>query len=64
VYGRSPATDTYYVLALIDQMYVWQQQGEGPWIFKGGFDARKCAPPIPPRLYTAWGVGGFPKKRC
>jgi hypothetical protein len=65
VYGRTPATDTYYVLALIDQMYVWQQNGDHPWRYKGAFDARKCEPPIPRKLIVAWGEADLsPKKSC
>jgi hypothetical protein len=65
VYGKTQKTDTFYVLALLDQMYVWQQKGDAPWTYKGAFDARVCAPPIPRKLYTAWGVAGmFPSKHC
>lgn len=65
IYGKTPKTDTYYVLALIDQMYVWRREGDAAWTYKGSFDARVCAPPIPRRLYSAWGVGGtFPRRQC
>lgn len=53
IYGKDRNTDTFYVLALIDQMYVWQQKGNKPWVYEGAFDARVCAPPIPRKLYTA-----------
>jgi hypothetical protein len=65
VYGKSRSTDTFYVLALIDQMYVWQKQGDGPWAYEGAYDARVCEPPVPLKLSAAWGVVDmFPHKHC
>ncbi|MFC0556470.1 hypothetical protein ACFFHJ_36750 [Planotetraspora thailandica] len=62
IYGKTPDTDVYYVLASIDRLYFWKQQGNGPWVYQGDYDATSCTPPIPRALNAAWGApfGGGP----
>ncbi|MFF4772027.1 hypothetical protein ACFY05_04150 [Microtetraspora fusca] len=59
VYGETPDTDAYYVVASIDRMYFWTQMGTGPWKYQGDFDARVCEPTVPAALNRAWGTGFY-----
>ncbi|MFI6507140.1 hypothetical protein ACIBCT_06015 [Streptosporangium sp. NPDC050855] len=56
VFGESRKTDTYYVIAFLDGLHFWVREGRGEWRFKGDYDARVCAPPVPTSLYAAWGL--------
>ncbi|MEV6866798.1 hypothetical protein AB0M44_38100 [Streptosporangium subroseum] len=56
VYGESEAADTYYVVAALDGLHFWTREGHGGWRFRGDYDARVCAPPVPTSLYAAWGL--------
>ncbi|MDP9847425.1 hypothetical protein [Streptosporangium lutulentum] len=56
VYGESEATDSYYVVASLDGLHFWTREGRGDWRFRGDYDARVCAPPVPISLYAAWGL--------
>jgi hypothetical protein len=56
IYGEKAPTDTYYVVALLDRLHFWTRQGNDEWRYRGGYDARVCVPPIPQRLYSAWGL--------
>jgi hypothetical protein len=62
IYGKTPDTDVYYVLAAIDRLYFWKQKGTGPWVYQGDYDGRVCMPPVPRVLNAAWGApfGGGP----
>lgn len=62
VYGATPSSDRYYVVASLDSLYFWTSQNKGPWKYEGVFDGRKCGPSVPRALTRAWG-GGF-GKRC
>ncbi|WP_440087710.1 hypothetical protein [Streptosporangium sp. LJ11] len=62
VYGATPGSDRYYVVASLDSLYFWTSQGDGPWKYEGVFDGRECGPQVPRALTRAWG-GGF-GKRC
>ncbi|MDB5911223.1 MAG: hypothetical protein JWP34_5340 [Massilia sp.] len=64
VFGRTPETDAFYVLASFDLAYFWQKNGtKGAWKYRGGFDWRVCIPPVPRRLYLAWGDGDMIRHR-
>ncbi|GAA0825470.1 hypothetical protein GCM10009525_18570 [Streptosporangium amethystogenes subsp. fukuiense] len=56
VYGESEETDTYYVVASLSELHFWAREGRGEWRFRGDYNARVCAPPVPTSLYAAWGL--------
>ncbi|WP_433221303.1 hypothetical protein [Microtetraspora malaysiensis] len=57
VYGDTKAADVYHVIALLnDGIHHWARQGGAKWRYQGVYDARVCVPPLPTRLYMAWGL--------
>ncbi|GII93419.1 hypothetical protein [Sinosporangium siamense] len=57
IYGKTKAADVYHTIAsLKDGIYHWTRQGDGKWKYAGVYDARVCDPPVPARLYRAWGL--------
>lgn len=72
VYGDTKATDVYHAIALLnDGIHHWTRQGGAEWRYEGVYDARVCAPPVPARMYMAWGLvlntespGAPPRTAC
>lgn len=72
VYGDTKATDVYHAIALLnDGIHHWARQGDAEWRYEGVYDARVCVPPVPARLYMAWGLvlttespGAPPRTAC
>ncbi|WP_214413959.1 hypothetical protein [Sphaerisporangium fuscum] len=56
IYGENREADTYYVVASLEYLHMWSRQGTEAWRYRGVYDARVCAPPVPQRLYSAWGL--------
>ncbi len=56
VYGDTKAADVYHAIALLnDGIHNWARQDGAEWRYEGVYDARVCVPPVPARLYMAWG---------
>ncbi|MFF3669534.1 hypothetical protein [Microtetraspora malaysiensis] len=57
VYGDTKAADVSHVIALLDDgIHHWARRGGAKWRYEGVYDARVCVPPVPTRLYMAWGL--------
>ncbi|MEV4115620.1 hypothetical protein [Nonomuraea sp. NPDC049695] len=56
VYGQTEAQDNFYAIAITDKIHFWWKQGSNAWHYGGEFQTAGCIPPVPIRLYTAWGL--------
>ncbi|MEV4470472.1 hypothetical protein ACFFR3_36720 [Nonomuraea salmonea] len=55
IFGETPQEDEFHAVALRDGQHYWTARGDSPWTYRGRFDARVCAAPVPAELIRAWG---------
>ncbi|MEV4802761.1 hypothetical protein AB0K18_22335 [Nonomuraea sp. NPDC049421] len=56
IFGDTPQEDAFHAVALRDGQHYWTARGDSPWTYRGRFDVRVCAAPVPVELIRAWGA--------